>query len=139
MMKLLKNGAVGTLMELSAAAVLLVSLPVPAASSRWPQFRGPSGMGIAQGDKTPIHFGMESNVLWRVELASGVSSPCVWDEHVFLTTFSEGKLATVCLDRKTGRVARNELKERIAATPAVADDTLYVRTDKHLYAFKARP
>jgi hypothetical protein len=27
------------------------------------------------------------------------------------------------------------LGERVAATPAIADDTLYVRTDGHLYAF----
>ena len=33
-------------------------------------------------------------------------------------------------------VARSEkLGERTAATPAIADDTLYVRTEKHLYAF----
>ena len=33
----------------------------------------------------------------------------------------------------------NDLKERISATPAIADNTLYLRTDKHLYAFKAKP
>jgi hypothetical protein len=33
-------------------------------------------------------------------------------------------------------VANNtSLEERTAATPAIADDTLYVRTEKHLYAF----
>jgi outer membrane protein assembly factor BamB len=33
-------------------------------------------------------------------------------------------------------VARNEkLGERTAATPAIANDILYVRTEKHLYAF----
>ena len=33
-------------------------------------------------------------------------------------------------------VAKNPpLGERTAATPAIADDTLYVRTEKHLYAF----
>ena len=36
-------------------------------------------------------------------------------------------------------VAENPpLGERTAATPAIADDTLYVRTEKHLYAFGAR-
>jgi hypothetical protein len=29
------------------------------------------------------------------------------------------------------------LGERVAATPAIADDTLYFRTAKHLYAFFA--
>jgi hypothetical protein len=33
-------------------------------------------------------------------------------------------------------VAKNPpLGERTAATPAIADDTLYVRTAEHLYAF----
>jgi hypothetical protein len=30
------------------------------------------------------------------------------------------------------------LGERVAATPAIADNALYVRTDKHLYAFAAK-
>jgi hypothetical protein len=34
-------------------------------------------------------------------------------------------------------VAENSpLGERVSATPAIADDTLYVRTAGHLYAFK---
>jgi len=33
-------------------------------------------------------------------------------------------------------VARNELRERILATPAIGNDTLYVRTEKHLWAFR---
>jgi outer membrane protein assembly factor BamB len=33
-------------------------------------------------------------------------------------------------------VARNPpLGERVSATPAIADDTLYIRTAGHLYAF----
>jgi len=33
-------------------------------------------------------------------------------------------------------IAKNQkLGERVAATPAIADDVLYIRTDKHLYAF----
>ena len=32
-------------------------------------------------------------------------------------------------------VHRSKLDDRIAATPAIADDTIYVRTAKTLYAF----
>jgi outer membrane protein assembly factor BamB len=71
---------------------------------RWPQFRGPAGSGVAEGEKPPTHFGIESNVLWKAELPSGVSSPCIWGDRIFLTTYSQGKLATVCLDRLDGRV-----------------------------------
>ena len=36
-------------------------------------------------------------------------------------------------------VAENpKLNERVSATPAIADDTLYVRTAGHLYAFAAK-
>jgi hypothetical protein len=31
-----------------------------------------------------------------------------------------------------------KLSERTAATPAIADDTLYVRTAAHLYAFAGK-
>ena len=33
-------------------------------------------------------------------------------------------------------LAKNpKLGERVAATPAIADNVVYIRTDKHLYAF----
>ena len=35
-------------------------------------------------------------------------------------------------------LARNNLKERIMATPAIVDGKIYVRTDKNLYAFGAK-
>jgi hypothetical protein len=35
-------------------------------------------------------------------------------------------------------LATNELKERISATAAIVDNTLYLRTAKHLYAFKSK-
>jgi hypothetical protein len=37
--------------------------------------------------------------------------------------------------RKVERVSSARLDDRIAATPAVAGNTIYVRTDKSLYAF----
>jgi outer membrane protein assembly factor BamB len=73
-----------------------------ASESRWPQFRGPFASGISEGDKPPTRFGPDSNLLWRVAMAAGLSSPCIWGERIFLTTYSEGKLATVCLNRQTG-------------------------------------
>jgi outer membrane protein assembly factor BamB len=73
-------------------------------TERWPQFRGPNGSGIAERGRPPIHFGPTSNVLWRVSLDPGQSSPCIWDERIFLTTFASNRLSTLCLDRATGRV-----------------------------------
>jgi len=73
------------------------------AESRWPQFRGPAASGVGTGD-FPTHFGPHSNVLWKVALPSGHSSPCVWEGRIFLTGFMDGKLETLCLGRDDGRV-----------------------------------
>lgn len=74
-----------------------------AVSARWPQFRGPNSAGVADSEKPPVHFGGQSNVLWRADMPPGLSSPCIWDDRIFLTTFSDNKLATLCLDRTSGR------------------------------------
>ena len=53
------------------AAVALGADKQPA----WPQFRGPNGSGVAEGQKTPVEFGPEKNVKWKVPAPSGLSSP----------------------------------------------------------------
>jgi hypothetical protein len=92
------------------ALCLLAAPPAHAATTaRWPQFRGPNGSGVAERGRPPIHFGPASNVLWRVSPHSGQSSPCIWDERIFLTTFASNQLSTVCLDRESGRVLWSRL------------------------------
>ena len=91
-------------MKMTAAFVFLaVSIPAFAGDTNWPRFRGPSGSGVADGEKPPIEFGPEKNVLWKVATPSGPSSPCVWGARIFLTAFDSGKLWTLCLDRATGK------------------------------------
>src|SRR5947207_2799831 len=75
-----------------------------AAELNWPQFRGPGGLGVASSASPPIHFGPQSNVVWKTALPSGHSSPIVWRSRVFLTAYNEGKLETLCLDRLNGRI-----------------------------------
>jgi outer membrane protein assembly factor BamB len=88
---------------LLAFALVMSSLPVLAGDSHWPRFRGPEGSGVADGEKPPVEFGPEKNVLWKVAVPSGPSSPCVWGSRIFLTAFDGGKLWTLCLDRATGK------------------------------------
>jgi len=73
------------------------------APAQWPRFRGPDGLGIATTGSPPIHFGPTTNVLWKVPLPSGHSSPCIWGERIFLTGLENGKLMSFCLERGTGR------------------------------------
>src|SRR5689334_9225466 len=71
----------------------------------WPQFRGPNSSGVG-GGKPPVHFGPKQGVQWKTAVGSGLSSPCIWAERIFLTEFDQDsqKLATVCIDRATGRI-----------------------------------
>jgi hypothetical protein len=86
-----------------AAVSLLASLPAFAGDANWPRFRGPAGSGVADGEKPPVEFGPEKNVLWKIAMPSGPSSPCVWGGRIFLTAFDGGKLWTLCIDRATGK------------------------------------
>lgn len=71
---------------------------------QWPQFRGPGGSGIASEGKPPVHFGPATNMLWRTKLPSGNSSPCIWENRIFLTGSDQGKLETLCIDRSNGKI-----------------------------------
>ena len=79
---------------------------VPAA--HWPQFRGPNGLGVADGSEPPTHFGASTNLLWKAELPSGHSSPCIWSNKIFLTGYDSQKLETLCVDRITGTMLWRE-------------------------------
>lgn len=89
---------------LSAAGLLLFcsSLQLVTAAHRWPQFRGPGGSGIGEGD-FPTWFGPGTNEAWSVPVPPGHASPILWDDRLILTGFADGKLLTLCLDRRDGR------------------------------------
>ncbi len=74
-----------------------------AAEPEWPQFRGPSGSGIAVGAKPPVEFGPDKNLKWKVAAPPGASSPVVAGDHLFLTAFDGGKLFTVAYSTTDGK------------------------------------
>src|SRR6185503_20439182 len=89
---------------LLAAAFLAPRVFCGAADPYLPQFRGPNGSGVAQQGNPPVHFGLTSNVLWKIESPAGHSSPCVWADRIFLTAADSTALETLCIDRRTGKV-----------------------------------
>src|SRR5713226_3534012 len=104
--------------------VLLATLALPSATHpetpagaavSWPQFRGRNGQGVSENDHPPIRFGASEELLWKTELPSGVSSPIIWGDRIFLTGFSDGKLETICLGRGNGEI----LWRRLAPTTAI--------------------
>ena len=79
-----------------------LSRPVDSLRVDWPQFRGPNGSGVCEARNLPIEFGPAKNVLWKVSLPPGVSSPVLADDRLVLTA-SEGNIRLViCLNRHLG-------------------------------------
>jgi outer membrane protein assembly factor BamB len=73
-------------------------------AANWPQFRGPAGLSTAEGSPPPVHFGPNSNVVWKAPLPSGNSSPVIWEEKIFLTAFDKSKLETLCVNARDGKI-----------------------------------
>jgi outer membrane protein assembly factor BamB len=71
----------------------------------WPRFRGPSGSGVAEGEKPPVKIGPDVNVKWKVPAPSGMSSPIVAGDKLVITAFDDGKLYTIAYDRADGKEA----------------------------------
>lgn len=98
-----RNEAVSVLTTLLIAWVLLTNTATGAPAA-WSQFRGERGLGTSEGPPPPTHFGPQSNLLWRLELPAGNSSPCILGNRLFLTGYSQSKLETLCIDRLKGTI-----------------------------------
>jgi outer membrane protein assembly factor BamB len=112
------------------ARVCLPLLASGATAGDWPQFRGPSGSGVGDGAKPPIHWDAAKsvNIAWTTEIPGlANSSPIAWGDRVYVTTaissdskqtFRTGlygdtdpvndsslhKWKVLALDKKTGKV-----------------------------------
>jgi outer membrane protein assembly factor BamB len=65
------------------------------------------------------------------------ASPVAANGHIYLVSLEDGVVTVLKAGTaKPEVVVKNpKLGERVAATPAIADNVLYIRGDKHLYAF----
>lgn len=58
-------------------------------SDNWPQFRGLSSRGIADGQKVPVNWSVETNqnIAWKTPIPGlGHSCPVIWGDLVFVTS-----------------------------------------------------
>ncbi len=85
-------------------AVALLVLDAARAEQVW-YFRCDGGV-VTDGFALPEDFREDAQLLWRTELSPGHSSPCLDQDSIYVTTFEAERreLATVALDRKTGKV-----------------------------------
>ena len=107
----------------------------------WARFRGPNGQGISQATGLPVTWSTTENVAWKTDIpGEGWSSPIVWNDHIFLTTVTDGlkNCHVIALDRKTGKILWNKIvftQEIRQRNPRNSGATATPVTDgKHVYA-----
>jgi outer membrane protein assembly factor BamB len=107
----------------------------------WPMWRGPHLDGTSTEKNIPVHWGANSNIVWRTELpGAGHASPIVWREHIFtVSAVSENQSRVLlCLDRKAGRILwqqnvitspmekKHSLNSHASSTPATDGRLVYI-------------
>ncbi len=92
-------------MIVSVALGLFATAGRAGEGSGWPQFRGPGGSGVADGQKPPVEFGPDKNLKWKVPAPGGLSAPIVAGDKLVITAFEDGKLYTLAYRRADGKEA----------------------------------
>jgi outer membrane protein assembly factor BamB len=90
----------------SVVSVIVVAATFAAngATPAWPGFRGLNSSGVAAGATPPIDISPSNSVLWKIQVPWSPSSPCIWDDQIFLTTFSDNELQTRSYNRQDGKL-----------------------------------
>ena len=107
------------------AGLILISMLgglAAAGAADWPQFRGPSGNGLAADADPPLEWSPTNHIAWKVPVTGrGRSSPVLLGERIWLTSAVEQGVRrtrigaddmqtaehvsqrVICLDRATGK------------------------------------
>ncbi len=89
------------------ACYIFILAPLQAQTVSWPQFRGINSSGVAnENEEPPVKFGSEELKLWNIPLSKGCSSPCIWDNRIFLTGFDKDSslFHMYCINRNNGSI-----------------------------------
>ncbi|MFI5382071.1 MAG: PQQ-binding-like beta-propeller repeat protein [Tepidisphaerales bacterium] len=105
---------------------MLILGPAAVSADDWPQFRGPTGDGIAQTKNLPLTWSPTQNIAWKAAVPGrGRSSPVILGDRIWLTTAIESRvrrfgsgaddmqqaqrvvLGAVCLERASGKILWN--------------------------------
>lgn len=116
-------------------------LATSALAGEWPAWRGPRGDGVSEETNVPVRWSGSENVAWKTAIPGwGHSSPIIWGDRVFVTTYVEqgGRRVLLCLDRLTGKLLwektvltakpekKNNLNSYASGTPATDGKRVWV-------------
>ena len=75
-------------------------------SDNWPRFLGPRGRATSEHSQLPLTWSDSENLKWKAEIGAGSSSPIVWGESVFVTSYAgkgqDVKRSLHCFNRTSG-------------------------------------
>ncbi len=109
----------------------------PLQASEWPSFRGPNGSGVSEARDLPVEFGPDRNVLWKVAVPEGKSSPILAGERIFLTAHEGDQRLVLAFDSRTGHLlwrqavvkrheeSRNERNGPASPSPVTDGENVY--------------
>jgi outer membrane protein assembly factor BamB len=107
-------------MRFQLAILVIFSLCIPLhADDPWPQFRGPSGMGISRATGLPTSWDETTNIVWKTAIhGKGWSSPVILGNQIWLTTAPPDGTSrwALCIDRDSGKIL-HDLKLFDTPTP----------------------
>ena len=120
------------------AALALSSAPSAQIPADWSRFRGPNGSGVSTARNVPTEFGPTKNLIWKLDLPPGHSSPILQNDRLYLTGLRAGRLVTIAVDRTAGKLlwerAAPDVKTTVvdkrnnpaSPSPAVEENGVYV-------------
>jgi len=98
-------------------ALTLAASAAAAPADEWSRFRGPNGSGVSAATNLPTEFGPDKNLLWKLDLPQGHSSPILYRDRIYLTGFREKDLFTIAVSDE-GRVLWETKLSGLATPPA---------------------
>ena len=120
-------------MRACCLTVVLLTCSVVLHADNWPQWRGPSGIGVTAETGLPERWGEGQAVAWRARLdGMGVSTPVVWGDQVIATSQIAPitRLATISVRANALRLAQDWAqacaggallaRSRLPSTPVMA-------------------
>lgn len=120
---------------LAVLAVLFLAIAVHA--DNWPGWRGPTYDGVSSETNLPTTWSEDKNVAWKLKLPGrGGSTPCVWGDHIFLTSVDGNDVVLLCVSTSgkelwkrtlsSGGNARTRGDEGDPASPSPSTDGKHV-------------
>ncbi len=82
-------------------------------AENWPQWRGPKNDGHSSEKNLPVEWGPDKNVVWKFKMPGrGSSTPCVWEDKIFLTSIADSDVVLMCI----GTDGKEKWREKISKT-----------------------